>query len=255
MAPLPRRALLAVLLMMAPVRARAAQPHLVLSGSQEVKDSFFGRWLQLIYGEALRRLDYRFVYDAYPLRRSSSITDSGHSDGEIHRVPSYGLLYPKLVQVAEAHFSSAVVAYAVRPGLKFAGWEGLRQQPGLKVGILAGTRRLEDKLPPLVGAANISTPVGIDQGMRMLYAGRFDLLINDEALILEWLRHTHDTKIDKARFYRAGLVEPIDFHVFLTPKHAALATRLAEVLRQMKREGLVEQYRRKALLTVNLKPS
>lgn len=247
---LPRRTVLAALLvspsMVSSSVVDARWPALVLSGSQEIKDSPLGRWLQLIYGEALRRLGYRLVYKAYPLRRSSMMTDRGHADGEIHRIPSYGRLFPKLVRVDEAHFSSVIVAYAARPGIKIDAWSDL-QRSGLTVGLLAGTLYLEDKLRALVGARRMSTPVGIDQGMRMLYAGRFDVLINVEDLVIDWLSKPHDASIDKSRYYRAGTLEATDFHAFLSAQHAALAPRLAETLRELKREGLIERYRPQAL--------
>ena len=223
-------------------RGPEALPVITLSGSTEVKDSVLGRWLQLIYTEAFARLGYQFKYAAVPMRRSSAMSAMGLSDGEINRAYDYGQYAPQLVRVEEPHVVTRYMAYATRPGLHFNGWSSL-SGTGLKVGYFAGAFRVERMLEAVLPQADLSAVGGVDIGLQMLYLRRIDLFVYNEILIQDWLHRIDSSTIDKSLFYPVGEMEPISYYAFLAPKFAALAPKLAEVLRKMRKEGLIEQYR------------
>jgi hypothetical protein len=82
-------------------------------------------------------------------------------------------------------------------------------------------------------------------GLRKLAAGRTDLYIDGELLVEATLARAEfrGTSIRKV-----AVMEKINAHAFLHPKHRALAARLSATLVQMKREGLIERYRKAALV-------
>ena len=78
---------------------------ILLVGSDNTKNSFHGRYAELVYTEVFRRMGYSLVYVGYPAKRSSYMSDSGKAAGEIHRVFSYGEKHPNLIRVDEPHNS------------------------------------------------------------------------------------------------------------------------------------------------------
>ena len=72
---------------------------ITLSGGNVMKNGFVGRWLALIYQEAFGRLGYNLAYLGLPLQRSSMMSDTGKTDGEIARFSNYGWDHPNLVKV------------------------------------------------------------------------------------------------------------------------------------------------------------
>ena len=226
--------------------ASEPMPDITLSGSADVKNSYLGRWLQLIYTDAFARLGYNFKYLAFPMRRSGAASSSGLSDGEINRLYDYDTFEPSLVRVEEPHFITRYVAYAARPGLRVTGWPSLAGK-GWMVGYLAGTRRPEKILTSILPKEELTATMNLDAGMHMLYLKRIDLLIYSEPLVQDWLRRHEDPSIDTSVFYIAGELEPATYHVFLARKYADLSPKLSDILRKMKKDGLIEQYRLQAL--------
>ena len=240
--------LLLLLCLLGASRASAGEPlpEITLSGSSDVKNSYLGRWLQLIYTDAFARLGYSFKYLALPMRRSGAASSSGLSDGEINRLYDYDTFEPSLVRVEEPHFITRYVAYAARPGFRMNGWASLAGK-GWTVGYLAGTRRPEKMLTSVLPKEEMVATMNLDAGMHMLYLKRIDLLIYSEPLMQDWLRRHEDPSIDTSVFYVAGELEPVTYHVFLARKYADLAPKLSEILRKMRKDGLIEQYRLQAL--------
>ena len=178
----PLAALLIALCMLAPVQAAGERPTIVLGGADDVRNSTQGAWLDLIYREAFRRLDYNFKYLAYPARRSAMLSDHGDVDGEIHRVPDYGKMHPTLVRVEEPHFSARFAAYASRSLAVPDGWDSLAQLR-YRVEYRMGNLKCETELPSRVDAARLSTVPHAVLGLRKLAAGRTDLYIDGELLV------------------------------------------------------------------------
>ncbi|MES2263856.1 MAG: hypothetical protein V4724_35505 [Pseudomonadota bacterium] len=240
-AALTGRRLAALLLLMLCGAAPRAQtpPHtMVLAGATDTARSY-GPWLNLIYTEAFRRLGYQFEYRTFPSKRASLMSDNGEVDGEINRVASYGSVHPDMVRVDTAHFTISFTAYAARPMALDDGWNALKDG-ALRIEYRVGVTRPETLLPTLVPAERLSSANNVVLGLRKLERGRSDLYIDgsqivDMALALPEFQHT--------AIRRVALMETVDVHAFLHKKHRDLAPRLAHVLADMKREGLIEKYR------------
>ena len=57
---------------------------IILVGSKSTKNSFYGKWLTLIYTDAFKQLGYTLKYKSYPAKRASLLSDNGKVDGENH---------------------------------------------------------------------------------------------------------------------------------------------------------------------------
>lgn len=228
----------------AAVRATPAAvlPDMVLASTQETMQTPDGAWLRLIYTEAFKRLGYSLVVPEYPLARGAAMATKGDIDGLLQRAAFYHGIDPTLVQVPEYHFTVRFVAYGITPITGLNGWTSLRGRD-LKVECRRGILICELQAAKYLGESRVAIANSSELGLRMLVHGRIDLLIDSQ--------YSVDGQLARAEFRGAGVralgvMDEQTMHVFLHAKHAALAPRLAAVLRQMKQEGLIEQYRIKA---------
>jgi polar amino acid transport system substrate-binding protein len=242
----PRRLLAALWistgLALAPTVAAAPLPEIVLAGSEEVKNSFHGEWLQLIYDEAFRRLGYRLVYTPYPANRVGAMSDQGIVAGEINRIADYGENHPNLVRVDEAHFSMRFAAFAIGPKPVLNGWASLKGTT-YRVEYRRGVAAAMNALPAIVPEARLSSVASAPIGLRKLIYDRTDVFVDLERVVERYLT---DEEFKDAKIKNLGTMEERQFHAFLHRNHAQLSTALARVLRGMKSEGLIEQFRIKA---------
>ncbi len=216
-----------------------ALPVLLLAGVDNL-DLNFRTWLSLIYSEALRRVGYQMEYRVYPAKRASALADSGAVDGEIQRVKSYGAHHPNLLRVPIPHFSGAFSAYALEPLKLSGGWSSLADS-GLRVEYLAGVTYCEQMLPPVVPAALLSTAYEIKLGLRKLERHRSDVFIDLEFSVEAALQ---SDEFKNAGIHKIATMEVVDGYAYLNKRHADLVPRLAHALSEMKREGLIERYRK-----------
>lgn len=222
------------------------RPVLVLTGAIEIHNTY-GPWLALIYTEALGRLGYRLDYRSYPARRSSLVSDSGESDGEINRVAEYSLSHPELVRVPVPHFSIRFSAYAARPLALGNGWQALKQTD-YRVEYRTGVALPSAHLPQVVSADRLTVANTALLGLRKLQVGRSDIFVEvdtvaDAVLATEEFRNTTIRKV--------ALMDSADVHAHLHKRHADLAVKLGQVLADMKKEGLIEKFRLQAGMTKN----
>ncbi|MFA9216732.1 MAG: hypothetical protein ACEQSK_06465 [Sphingomonadaceae bacterium] len=215
----------------------AALPTMVLISTDDT-DRSQGNWLRLIYGEALRRMGYQLEYRSYPAKRASVLAESGVVDGEVHRATDYSRFHPDLVQVATSHYSVTFAAYGLAPLTLADGWAGLAQS-GVRVEYRAGIAHCETVLPPLISAARLSTVNSVTLGLRKLLRHRTDVFIDVDRVV--------DTVLAEPEFQGSGIVRLANMDVtgayaFLHQRNAALAPKLAQVLADMRREGVIERY-------------
>lgn len=225
--------------------AAAPRRKLVLAGAAELTDSFHGAWLKLIYREALRRLGYEFELRSYPALRASMMSDAGRVDGEINRAARYERRHKGMVRVDPAHFSISFAAYARPPVHLRAGWEGLRNR-GYRVEYRSGVAISELQLPAVVPAADLSSASRTLPGLRKLAQHRTDVFVDLESVVEPLLRRP---EFAHAGIRRVAVMESVEMHAFLHPRHRALAAQLGRMLVQLKREGYIEKCRRVALKT------
>jgi polar amino acid transport system substrate-binding protein len=227
-----------------PYQSVAAEK-IVLVGSDNTKASFTGRWLNLIYTEAFRRLGYELQYKGYPNERANLMAETGRVDGEIQRAASYEKIAKNLIKVEEPSFLVRVAAYAVTPGIVLDGWESLRNT-NYRVEYRRGSKVPQMALPAVVTPEQLSTISTVELGLKKLILRRTDIFIEQELIVEETLRKFNKGDFDPSSVYQAGIMWTGESHLYLHKKHAALLPKIAEVLKAMKQEGVVERYKEKA---------
>ena len=195
-----------------------------------------------VYTEAFHRLGIEFNYVIYPPARASAMADSGLIDGEALRNRDYNDIYTNLVPVEESIFALSVHAYVINPEISLDSWESFRGT-GYKVEYYRSARLVRQKLGEVVEDKNLSVANEHIHALNRLKAGRIDVYVESSAALAPLLE-SPEFKDSGIRSEATLMV--VDMYSFLNRKHAGLARELAGVLRQMKEEGLVEEYRRDA---------
>jgi polar amino acid transport system substrate-binding protein len=199
-----------------------------------------GKLRRLIYTEVFKRLGIKAEFREYPSKRASIEAESGNIDGEAIRPRQYGAEHPNLIRVEESLFPMNLSAFTANDSIPpMKGWESFKGT-NYRVEYRRGLIVCEHNLSKFVSKENLSDVTEPEQGLKKLISGRTDLFIYDE----EWVRtalNTPEFKDSKIRF--VGLIESLDVYPYLHKKHASLVPKMAEIIKAMKAEGLIEQYR------------
>jgi hypothetical protein len=222
----------------------SASEHPITLGTQKPIESPAGRYLNLVYTEAFKRLGRPFVYQTYPAKRSSILSDSGELDGELSRIDTYNEVHPNLMRIEEPHWESGFIAVATNGSIQLEGWDSLKGTD-YKVLYMAGIKGCEINLPRVLTPQQLEVVMHTTHGFRMLLIGRADLFIGSEMDMLDILE-TDEFKQSNLKI--VGTLERFTGHAFLHKKHQALVPELSAVLKQMKQQGLLEQFRKDSKL-------
>ncbi len=212
---------------------------LVLSSSEDTKNTYHGRWLKLIYTEALNRIGVTLEYKGLPLKRATHFAVSGKTDGEIHRVSSYAQKHPSMVIVPEPHFSLNFSAFAAKPINKLNGWSDLKNFDGF-VSYRRGVKMTTQHVPKWIKPSKIVVVNSTSQGLAQLKEGRTQLHIGVGSVIDEFI--SQNDEFARGGIYRVGVMQSVIAHAFLHPKNKKYAQPIADALKAMKAEGLIEEY-------------
>jgi len=204
------------------------------------EDSYLGKYWRLIYTEVFKRLGIKVEFRNYPSKRASIEANDGNVDGEFARPYKYADEYPNLIRVEEILDSVNMSAFTAQdsiPPLK--GWDSLKGTD-YKVEYRRGFMTTASNLSKVVRRENLSDITELVQGLKKLVSGRTDLFVDEELSILTLLQ-TPEFKDSKIRL--AGIMEPFLTYPYVHKRHTSLAPQMAEVIKAMKTEGLIEQYR------------
>ena len=219
------------------------KPFIVTAGGEP--DTWGSRLGLLIYTEAFKRLGMPFRLEYYTLARGAAMVEQGLADAELSRVYEYGVDRPYLVRVDESIVDLGFSIYTAKPGLRLDRLEDLRSTQYL-VEYRRGLLLCESTLKPLVATERLSDVSTREQGLKKLLAGRTDLYCEIDVYVMQEL-HTPEFKgLPNVNHVRKliSLGKSVPTFPYLNKKHAELAPRLANVLRQMKAQGLMETYQR-----------
>ncbi len=204
------------------------------------EDDYLGKWYKMIYAEIFKRLGMKFELRTFPPKRTSIEADAGNVDGEAARPYHYTDEHPNLIRVEESVVSVNFSAFAVQDSIpQLNGWESLKGKD-YRVEYRHGIKTTEDNLPNVVKKENLSTVTEQVPGLKKLISGRIDLFVDEESGILTLLK---TPEFKDSRIRSAGLMESFPVYPYLHKKHALLAPKMAEIIKAMKEEGLIEQYR------------
>lgn len=245
---LRRLALVAALLLPAQTVLAASPPELTapfVMGTDAEETTVTGKWYRRIYGEAFRRLGIPLSFLVSPTARLSTMADEGQVHGQATRLASYAEAHPNQLRVDE-------FAHLVRLALYAFDREARTGYPKRLEDLASGNwlveyRRgvaiCEKTLKPLLPAEKLSDITSTAQGMLKLKSGRtdlyceFDLSIQFELLTPEFRGVSGFRPV-------LDLGVALQMYPYVHKSRSELAPKLAETLKKMKAEGLVEHYLR-----------
>lgn len=184
--------------------------------------------LELISQEAFGRLGVSLKIVNNPSERSLQLANQGEIDGEGLRVAGLNTHYPDLVQVPERFTSISFVAFSKDALIRLDnGWESLKPH---RVAFITGWKLFEANASGAKIVRKVDQP---EQLFKMLDAGHIDLAL-----------YTRDDGVALIRKMGLSAIAPlspalkdVDMYLYLNKRHADLASRLADVLREMKSDG------------------
>jgi hypothetical protein len=197
-----------------------------------------------IYEEVFRRLGVPAEISFYSLVRRTALVTAGAIDGEMARIRAYGDAHPDLVRVEESIIDFPFALYSAQPGLRLGSLEELRERP-YRVEYRRGILMCETALRRMVPAERLSDVPSTEQGVRKLQAGRSDLYCELDFHYVEEVLESPELAAGPP-VHRAIRFATLPTYPYLHRRHAALAPRMAEVLRQMKAEGRIAKHLRDA---------
>lgn len=216
--------LLVVLAALAAGRAKAADIHTI---SQIQGDHLSVRGFEIVH-EAYRRIGLEARAEVLPNERGIVSADVGDTDGDTMRIAGQEARYPHLVRVSEPVLTFDTIAFTAGMTFKVNGWESLRPY---SLCVVRGMKVAEKGTEGMNREIVIST----DAPARMLKAGYCQVAILGESI---WLL------IDELDL---GPLRALDPPVEVTPlyhyvnaRHAHLAPKLADALKAMRREGVID---------------
>jgi polar amino acid transport system substrate-binding protein len=170
------------------------------------------------------------LFEEYPLLRSLILANAGTIDGDTHRIIEVTAQYPNLVRVDVPVNHLEITAYAKAPCPRLKGWEDL---DGKRVGHIRGVLAVERRL----GRTTAVPADSMNDLFRMLEKDMVDLAVGTGQETDAEMRRRGDKTLCKVN----GSLERVPLYHYLNKKHAALAARLTEQLRQMQVRGEIEE--------------
>lgn len=229
-------ALLAVLVLAN--ESSQAQDKIVMATSVD-KDTYAGHLLDLIYRDAFQQLHIELELRSYPASRASVETAAGKADGETARSYEYGPIHPELVRVETPLFDATTSAFAYRADIHIHGLESLRGA-GYRIEYRAGYPVIHQHLLGVADESSLSTAADAELGLRKLAAGRSDLYMDSDEMVLPLLERAPYKGMG---IYKAGTIESNPIYCYLARRRADLAPRLAAIFKKMRSNGTVDRYR------------
>lgn len=211
------------------------------------EDDPITKWGILIHTEALKRMGIGFKFIEMPAKRAGISVNKGMVDGEMGRVADYNTMYPNLIRVDEHNRYIKFLAFGTNPAIELDGWNSLKNTAYF-VEYRRGVKKCAEQLPLVVAPERLSEINTIEQAVKKLLTGRTDIFIGVDFLMMRTIRTPwfqevrHKTGKNKS-IHPVGFMEKITIHTWLYKTHRKLVSKFADVLREMKVEGLFEAYR------------
>ncbi len=219
----------------------AAAPFVM--GLDHEESTLAGKWLRRIYAEAFRRLEMPVTFVVYPTARLSVMLERGEVDGEAQRALAYAAAHPDLVRVDESVTDGQFALFVANPRVQLGRLEDL-PTTRLRAQYRRGVMVCEEALKAWQPAERLFDVTNTEQGLRNLLEGPSDFFHCDTELSVASTLRTGPFRGVTSIRKLLVLNESAPLYPYLHRRNAALAPRLAAVLRQMKAEGVIVRLRR-----------
>lgn len=222
----------------APYTARAAENSLRISTS--VKPPYctadMNGYLDSVLDALMRRAGHEYAIVRLPAERAMAALHMGTSDGEMPRIRGLEKQYPGIVCVDEPIIHYNFTAFTLPGGPRIQSWDDLKP---FRVAYIIGWKIFETSVPREADASPVPDAECL---FRMLREGRVEVVL-------------HERFLGAAAARQEGLVveaSPVnvatsDMFLYLSAKNAMLAAPLAQTLRQLRSEGVLERLAQRTL--------
>lgn len=184
-------------------------------------------FVDVLEREVMNRIGYDIRFDKLPSERALLYANEGISDGVADRIRGIDKYYPNLIRVDEPVMTWNFVAFSRRTDIKIDGWESIKPY---SLGIVNGWKILERNTEDALFRTKVKN---IDLLFTLLENGRADLVLTE---VWQGLLYLKQHPINDVKLLHPNIVSKVLF-MYLHKKHQKLASRIAEALRGMKKDG------------------
>lgn len=222
------------------------------SGNVSAKDSYVfvigrdpetthrGMWMKKVFDEAFNKVGINYTIKYMPLKRASLSTDRELVDGDIYRVKDYNDKHTNLYRVPEPSFVGRISAFSRDKSIKIENkWQSFKDSDFV-ITYQRGNKTMKENLEAVVDPQKLEATNSVAIGLRLLNKKRCDIFVAVDDEVRTVLQKDEFKNIE---IYTAESLVITPVHAFFLHKHKELADKVAGVLRDMKKEGLVEKYR------------
>lgn len=181
--------------------------------------------------EIYNRLGYKISLHDVPPARALTLINDGIDDGSIARNPNLQKNFPNLVQFSEHALERQYVAYTLDPDLEIKKWRDLEDY---SVGIVLGWKILERNITQSKSLTKVKNGKLL---FRLLKKERVDVVVFNK-----WggLQLVDDLGLENVIMLEPPLAAR-KVYFYLNKRHAELAEKASEALREMKADGTYDR--------------
>ncbi|MHB8624423.1 MAG: substrate-binding periplasmic protein [Sulfuricaulis sp.] len=230
------------LLVVAPAYSADKQPVLTLNDVNEppLTTPEHTGFLDVIATETFRRVGLKLRLVKLPAERALLLANDRLEDGELTRIAGLEKRYPNLVRVPEKLIDWDFVAFSKDTSIP-GNFEAISHY---SVGFIKGWKIYEQNM---AGAERVTTVDDPEQLLRLLNLDRIDV-----ALYVRWMGLA---LIQKQQLQGIHMLTPPlakrAMYIYLNKRYATLVPKLADALRELKREGFYQRVYREKLQPYN----
>ena len=185
--------------------------------------------------EAFKRVGHSFTAIHYPSLRSLKSSNSGKSDGELHRVYDFHRVsrgkYPNLVRIESELLRIATGVFSTNKNALIG---SLQDLSGRRIAIKRGRQNLSRKVEKLSSSTDVFKVSSDLAAMRMLSKGHIEFALmgfNEGNAIIG-----NDPKFNN--LHSVARLKELRIFAYMHKSHGKIAEKIALALEKMKSEGL-----------------
>jgi polar amino acid transport system substrate-binding protein len=186
--------------------------------------------------EAYKRMGKTMEIKKFPAERSLQVANSGEVDGDLYRKKDINQTYTNLIVIPVPVVSVDIMVFTKGKKFQVKDWKSLLPY---KVGYRLGIKVIEDNI---VKGTKAEADPTLDQLFRKLEGGRNDIAIETR---LSGLETISKLGLKGVIMLEPPLVKSPLYHC-LNVKNKHLVEPLTAVLRQMEKEGVIQNIQKKA---------
>lgn len=193
--------------------------------------------LDLVYREAFSRIGYEVTISRIPAERAMTNVNKGIDDGKYIKIAGLSRLYPNTIQVSEKCIDYEFVIFTKKADFKPTDYDSLKPY---NVAFINGWKILEKNV---VGTASLTKVENAELLFKLLEKDRTDIIIYSR---LEGYALVKDMGLKEIKVLEPPLIVRAMF-LYMHKKHEVLVPKVAEALRDMKKDGTYTRLYNQAL--------